>query len=103
MVRATFSARCVLRADQPSRAAACCSSWRAGPSSTACVSIARPCSAWFAWPWRCSARSRAPTTRARMLSVDSPAGASSSCGADTAATSMCRSMRSSSGPLSLPW
>ena len=41
--------------------------------------------------------------RARMLAVDSPAAACTSCSAGRAGTSTWRSMRSSSGPLSLAW
>ena len=52
---------------------------------------------------KASARSRAAAQRARTAALASPGGAFSSSSAGSAATSMCRSMRSSSGPDSLPW
>ena len=60
MVRATFSARCVLRADQPRRAAAVLRNL-AAVSSCRCrwVSISWPCSAWLVLPCRASATARA--------------------------------------------
>ena len=57
--------------------------------------------------WPCpgaAGRARAPPRSApRIASVDSPGAAASSCSGGSVGTSTCRSMRSSSGPLSLPW
>ena len=103
MVRATFRVRCVLRADQPRRAAAVCRNCRAAGSSAVWASISWPCSAWLALPWRAMAAWRARATRSRTAALASPGGASSRSWAGKAGTSTCRSMRSSSGPLSLPW
>jgi primosomal protein N' len=54
-------------------------------------------------PWRCIWRWRAAATRAATAALGSPSGSAISSAGRTAGTSTCRSMRSSSGPDSLPW
>ena len=102
-VRATFRQRCRRRPDQPSFSAALRNRRAAASSSTQKVSMQPASSNALASPWRCICRCRAMATRAATVALLSPSGKAISAAAGAASTSTCRSMRSSSGPDSLPW
>ena len=73
----------------------------AAPKAAAPKAKAAPAKAWLGQPCRCSANSRACRLRLAMGSVPSPGGLLTSVRTFWLGTSMCRSMRSSKGPLNL--
>jgi uncharacterized delta-60 repeat protein len=102
-VRATFSARCSRGPTSPGARRRCAGSQAWASSARQWVSISPGVQQGVGQPWRACCRAWAAATRAATMALGSPSGWASRASAGTAGTSTCRSMRSSSGPDSLPW
>ena len=98
IVRATRIARCTPRADMPPRSTASAARRRPAASSVQCSWSAGADSIALSRP-RARCRARAAMTRSRTAALGSPAPASSNSSDVSAGTSICRSSRSSTGPL----